>query len=344
MNALAPSPTGHAGIERVGGSTPAAAVATVAFVLLRGFDLLSLMAGSEPFRQANRLAGEVRFGIRLLSADGAPVLSCQGVEVQVDGALSDRSDADLTVVFGAEELAGPVPPSVPGQMRRLWRMGFRVGAVQGGIFALARAGILGGTRFAAKKEHMALLALRWPELAPQDRLYSIENRILTCVGGVSAADLSLRVIRDLAGAEAAHEAMRACRMSSVRDEATPQSPPLAGQVTSRSACLRRALRWIEENYAQEDCLAALPDAAGTSARHLQRLFKTHLGMRPLQYLLDLRLDRARLLLSESDLAVQDVAEACGFGSGGRFAKHFRQKFGVTPSRFSPLAASEGQAR
>lgn len=332
MNALAPSPTGLASFERVGGAAPAAAVATVAFVLLRGFDLLSLMAASEPFRKA----GEGAFRLLHLSADGTPVASAQGAVLAVNAALTDRIDADITLVFGAEETTGPIPPALPGQLRRLWRTGKTVGAVQGGIFALARAGILAGTRLAAKKEHRALLALRWPDLAPLDRLYCIDNRILTCVGGFSAADLSLRVIHELAGAEAAQDAMRECRIAALRDERTPQSPT-ATQTGHRNACLRRALRWIDSHFADEDCLSTLPDAAGTSARHLQRLFKTHLGQRPLQYLLDLRLDRARLLLSETDMGIQDVAEACGFGSGGTFAKHFRQKFGTTPSRYSPFA-------
>ena len=338
MNVLASGPAGLAGYDPVGGAALEAARATVAFVLSRGFDLLSLRAAREPFRQANRLAGGGLFRLSLLSSDGAPVLSCQGIEVAAEGALTDRVDADVTVVFGADETAGPVPPALPGHIRRLWRMGRSVGGVQGGVFALARAGILGGARFVAKTEHMALLRLRWPELAPQGLLYCIDNRILSSVGGVSAADMSLRVIRDLAGGEVAKQAMRACRIGSLRDEATPQAPLIAAEAAGRNACLRRALHWIESNYSEEDCLAALPDAAGTSARHLQRLFKVHLGMRPLQFLLDLRLDRARLLLSETDLSVQDVAEACGFGSGGTFSKHFRQKFGITPSRYSPFAA------
>lgn len=341
MNALVPGPLRVSGQGRSDHAkdAPLTGPVTVAFVLLAGFDMLSLTAGREPFRLANHHAGAELFRILHISSDGGPVTSCQAIEMPVDAALSNGIDADLTLVLGAAETSEPIPPVVPAQLRRLWRTGKSVGAVQGGVIALAQAGVLAGNRFAAKPEHLTLLQMRWPKLSHVDQLYCIHNRILTCVGGFAAADLSLRVIHDLAGPTTAEAAMLACQMTTIRDEATAPAMQCAPKSAHRNPYLRRALRWIERNFAQEDCLSTLPEAAGASARHLQRLFKAHLGLRPVHYLLDLRLNRARILLSETDLSVTNIAEACGFGTTGTFSKYFRQKFGVAPSRYSPFGTT-----
>lgn len=310
----------------------------VAFLLLPGFDLLALMAGMEPFRSADRLGRRGTFRLTLLSADRAPVLSAQGVPVPVDGGLSDHADADLTLVMGGEGAEASLPSVLTGHLRRLWRQGRRVGAVHGGIFALARAGILGGHRFAAHRDHLPVLAAHWPELSPEATLYCMDRRIVTCAGGIATADLSLRLIHDSMGQTLAHDAMQACLITLPRGEDTPQTAPVAARVPTRNRALHRALQWIDDNFADPDCLPKAVEVAGTSARQLQRLFRIHLDLRPVQYLTEVRLDRARALLGQTGMSVQDVALACGYGSTGTFTKLFRTRFGMSPSKYSPFAA------
>lgn len=309
----------------------------VAFVLLPGFDMLALIAGMEPFRVAGRQGGRGAFRLRLLSADRAPVLSAQGIAMPVDGGLSDDAAADLTLVVGGETAEADLPSVLTGHLRRIWRQGRQVGAVHGGIFALARAGILGGHRFAAHRDHLPILATQWPELTPVANLFCLDRRIVTCAGGIAMADLSLRLIHDSAGQAVAHDAMHACLVTSPRGEATPQASPVAQRVQSRNPSLRRAVQWIEQNFADPDCLPKAVSVAGTSARQLQRLFRIHLGLRPIQYLTEVRLNQARILLAQTELPVQDVALACGYNSLGTFTKVFRERFGMSPSRYSPFA-------
>lgn len=309
----------------------------VAFVLLPGFDMLALIAGMEPFRVANRLGGRGGFRLLLLSADRAPVLSAQGVSMPVDGGFSDDAAADLTLVVGGETAEANLPSVLTGHLRRIWRQGRRVGAVHGGIFALAQAGILGGHRFAAHRDHIPVLAAKWPGLTPVANLFCLDRRIVTCAGGIAMADLSLRLIHDSAGQAVAHDAMHACLVTTPRSEATPQAAPVAQRVQSRNPSLRRAVQCIEQHFTDPDCLPKAVSMSGTSARQLQRLFRIHLGLRPIQYLTEVRLNQARVLLAQTDLQVQDVALACGYNSLGTFNKVFRERFGVAPSRYSPFA-------
>jgi AraC-like DNA-binding protein len=70
---------------------------------------------------------------------------------------------------------------------------------------------------------------------------------------------------------------------------------------------------------------------GCSVRHFSRLFKARFGVTLLPKQIDLRLDRARLLLLETDAKIIHVSMDCGFQHPGLFTAMFKKHFGVTPS-------------
>ena len=81
-------------------------------------------------------------------------------------------------------------------------------------------------------------------------------------------------------------------------------------------------------------LAGMPQLAlrlGVSDRHLRRIFESQLGVSPLQYLQTRRLLCAKQLLTDTTLAVPEVARLSGFGSQRRFHAAFTSHYGVNPS-------------
>lgn len=85
--------------------------------------------------------------------------------------------------------------------------------------------------------------------------------------------------------------------------------------------------------AAEHSLAELAQQAGITEAHLCRVFKHAVGRSPHQYLIDIRLDRARELLASGALPMSRVAEKSGFAGQSQFARAFRHRFGETPSSF-----------
>lgn len=81
-------------------------------------------------------------------------------------------------------------------------------------------------------------------------------------------------------------------------------------------------------------IAGLAQAAGVGVRQLQKLFHDHFDMSPLEYLRNIRLDgvRSEILSGNEDSAVSDIAFRWGFSHLGRFAQHYRHKFGESPSQ------------
>jgi AraC family carnitine catabolism transcriptional activator len=76
--------------------------------------------------------------------------------------------------------------------------------------------------------------------------------------------------------------------------------------------------------------AQIASKSNLSLRQLERLFKHHFGLRPAQYYLDLRLNKAQLLLQQTSLSTFAIATACGFNSTSYLAKCYRSKFLISP--------------
>lgn len=101
----------------------------------------------------------------------------------------------------------------------------------------------------------------------------------------------------------------------------------AGPVDRR---LRRALEFMHDNYSRGLSLDEIASAAYLSEYHFARLFKEIIGVTPHVYLANLRLERARKLLAETELAISEVASMVGYQSQSHFTKVFKSITGVTP--------------
>ena len=78
-------------------------------------------------------------------------------------------------------------------------------------------------------------------------------------------------------------------------------------------------------------LAALARSAGITRRQMERLFDVHLAIGPAAYYRGLRLERARTLVRDTDLALIEVAMATGFTSDSSLSRAYRQRFDRSPS-------------
>jgi AraC family transcriptional regulator len=105
--------------------------------------------------------------------------------------------------------------------------------------------------------------------------------------------------------------------------------------------LGRAIDFVQAHFAQDIPLSALAAAAGLSPYHFARLFKQSTGLAPHQYLIQVRVERAKGLLLHSRQSVTSIAVEVGFCDQSHFATHFKRAYGVTPRAFRQRATSTG---
>ena len=96
------------------------------------------------------------------------------------------------------------------------------------------------------------------------------------------------------------------------------------------AVRRRVLQLMDASATAHLTIDVLAREAGLSPAHFARAFKESVGRAPHQYLLALRLDRARRLLDAPDAALSDVALQTGFADQAHFTRFFKRQFGITP--------------
>jgi AraC family transcriptional regulator len=97
--------------------------------------------------------------------------------------------------------------------------------------------------------------------------------------------------------------------------------------------LRKVIDFIQENHERELALAEMAEAAGISPFHFAREFKRATGLAPHQYLIKIRIERAKAWLTKSELPIVEVSLRAGFNNQSHFTRLFHQRTGLTPKAY-----------
>lgn len=100
------------------------------------------------------------------------------------------------------------------------------------------------------------------------------------------------------------------------------------------AQLRVVDTYIHAHLDQKISLADLAACLHLSVPHFERMFRAATHQPPYRYVLEIRLERARVLLQRTRLPVAEVALQCGFSSQSHFTAHFTRHIGISPARFA----------
>ena len=115
-----------------------------------------------------------------------------------------------------------------------------------------------------------------------------------------------------------------------------------GQVVTRAstdimavedADVAQAIRMIREHACRGLRVKEVADSVGLSRRALQQRFQRVVQRTPKQELMRVQIDRAKMLLSQTDMSVETVSKRCGFTAFEYFVRAFRRETGTTPYRY-----------
>ncbi|WP_322865864.1 GlxA family transcriptional regulator [Aquicoccus sp. G2-2] len=302
------------------------------FALLNDFTLLSFASALECLRLANRMAGKELFSWKLVGEGGESISCSAGTEFRLDGDLGELHRDDTILVCGGIDIQQNSTKKLIGWLRREARKGLVMGGLCTASYTLAKAGLLEGKRATIHWENQDSFTEEFDEVDLTKSVFVIDGNRLTTAGGTSSIDLMLKVIADQHGEALANAVADQQIYSSIRTDQDTQRLSVPTRIGVRHPKLSQVIQMMEGNIEEPVSPSILARDVGMSTRQLERLFRRYLNRSPKRYYMELRLQKARNLLMQTDMSVINVALACGFASPSHFSKCYRAHYETTPYR------------
>ena len=304
----------------------------VVFVLLRSFSLHCFASALDSLRIANRMAGRTLYEWRLLTEDGEAVSCSAGTSFNAEGPLGTLQSSDIVMLCGGLDIRAATTRPLITWLRREIRGSVVVGGLCTAGWSLAQAGLLDGRRATIHWENQDSFAEEFPEVTLTKSIFVVDGGRITTAGGTASIDLMLKLVADHHGEELAALVADQLIYSSIRTDQDTQRLSVPTRIGVRHPRLSQVVQIMETHIEEPISPAVLARDVGMSTRQLERLFRRYLDRSPKRYYMELRLQKARNLLMQTDMSVIEVALACGFASPSHFSKCYRAQYGTTPYR------------
>lgn len=300
---------------------------TLALLVLPQASILEVASALDPLRNANRQLGHEAYRWRVVSPDGAPVPLTCGISLPSSGPLSHAVGAEALIVVAGYRLAEVATRPLIHDLRRISPRFQLVGGIDAAPWVLARAGLLDGYRATVHWEDLEDLASAHPDIDVVPDRFVIDRNRVTISGAAPASDFMLHLIRSRHGAALARQ-VAASFLATVRKGSEPQiakaqDPALDPRVAA-------ALARMEARIDAPEPASQTARAVGLSPRRLESLFRMALGTTPAAHALDLRLQAARRMLTDTKHPLAEVALRTGFSSPSTLSRAFRARFDRPP--------------
>jgi len=313
----------------------------ICFVAFDGMHLLDLVGPLDVFSGANvlmeRAGGVAHYQTEVVSPLGQAITASNGAVLDIRKSFKDlKGHSETLIVPGGLDIAGLLEanPEIVQELREKASRFRRICGVCSGTFFLAEAGLLNQKRATTHWAGCEELQRRYPSIRVEpDLIYVREQGISTSAGVTAGIDLALALVEEDLGRKVAMELAKWFVVYLRRPGGQSQfSTQLASQLIE-SEPIQRLLSWIDNNLAEDLSIELLAEKMHYSPRHFIRIFNKEVGLSPSQYLLKLRLEKAKKQLEETTRGMKEIAGRSGFGSFETLRRNFAVKFGITPGEY-----------
>jgi transcriptional regulator GlxA family with amidase domain len=302
------------------------------FLLLDRFTMLSFAGAIEPLRIANRVIGRKAYSWVLAGENGVESTCSNGASFKLDMGLDEIEREDTILVCGGIDVQQATTKPILNWLRREARRGCAIGGLCTAAYTVAKAGLLDGKRATIHWENQDSFIEEFEAVKLTKSVFVVDGNRMSTAGGTASIDLMLKIIAQDHGEEIANTVADQLIYSSIRTDQDIQRLSIPTRIGVRHPKLSQVIMLMEANIEDPISPAELATHVGMSTRQLERLFRRYLTRSPKRYYMELRLQKARNLLMQTDMSVINVALACGFASPSHFSKCYRAHYQTTPYR------------
>ena len=302
------------------------------FLLLDQFSLIAFTTAIEPLRLANRHHNKSVYTWTIVNETGNAAVSSSGIEVKVDQALGELKRNDVIFVCAGLNVKKNTTKPILNWLRREVRKGLTVGGLCTASYTLAAAGLLQGKKCTIHWENYDSFEEEFPDIELVRSVFTKDGNRFSAAGGMASVDLMLKMISDDFGQDLTNWVADQMIYNSMRTEHDEPRLSVPTRIGVRHPKLSKVIQMMEKNIEEPISPSILASDVSMSTRQLERLFRRYLDRSPKRYYMELRLQKARNLLMQTDMSVINVALACGFSSPSHFSKCYRTQYETTPYR------------
>jgi len=301
------------------------------FALVEDFTHLAFSCAVDPLRIANLTSGKELYRWSFASANGETATSSNRSVTLVHHRFDKLPSCDRLFVLSGLGMKQKDCGTLISALRRERSHGTPIGALDSGAYLLAKAGFLDGMQAAIHWEYHDSFMEEFPAVNLVRNVFVADEKHVTASGGTATADLILNLIEREHGHDLSVAVADQMVYNAVREATAAQKVSLQSRNGMRNVHLARAMQVMRDTLDAPVSPSKIARDAGISTRQLERLFGKYLNTSPKKYYMEMRLERARHLLLQTEMSVSEIGLACGFESAGHFSRVYRTAFGVTPT-------------
>lgn len=301
------------------------------FALVPDFTHMAFACAVEPLRIANLISAQELYSWSFASDDGETATCSNGAVTLVHHKTSELPRCDRLFVLSGLGVRHLDIRVLVNALRRERVRGTRIGALCSGAYILAKAGFLDGRDAAIHWEHHDSFMEEFPDVNLVRSVFVADEKFITASGGAATADLMLHLIERDHGYDLSVAVADQLVYNAARDGTAAQRVSFQSRNGIHNRHLAKAVEIMRNRLDDPIPLTTMAKELGISTRQIERLFGRYLNASPKKYFMEMRLERARHLLLQTEAAVSEVALACGFENLSYFSRVYRATFGVSPT-------------
>ena len=304
---------------------------------------LEMLSAANDVARSRRQLDKV-ITIELASGTDATELALSGgMHIKCQTTLSSISNSDLIFIPGIWGNPRSSLPKLKPMMNWLiqqYATGSTLCSIVTGSYFLAEAGLLQGKSATTHWRFFDEFSQRYPEIKLQRKRFITNDERLYCTGSINAVrDIMQHFVEQLYGESIASEIARQFTHELKRS----YESLLLNEDQQRSHHDEEIIKvqeWLDQNYQADVVIRGLAERFKLSVRSLNRRFKLATNTSPLQYLQNLRIEHAKELLKQSNLAVSEVADMVGYQDASYFTSLFKKATAVTPIEYRSMVRNK----
>lgn len=279
---------------------------------------------------------DLGYDVEFVTFDEGPLYERKGFSIQAGIPYHKLRGSVDTLIFAGADVSDEVlinerfiawVSKMSGSVRR-------IASICTGAFILAEAGVLDGRSATTHWVAFEDFRRRYDRVTlEEDPIYVKDGHVYTSAGASSGMDLTIALIEEDYGSEFARRVAQGMVMYLRRPGNQTQFSVHLSPAISEESKMHQLRTYISENLNGDLRVEALAEKTNMSPRNFTRVFTRDVGVTPGQFVEQCRLEFARQCLEQTDLALGQIAERCGYTTADGLRHTFDRHLGVNPREY-----------